>query len=136
MLWTWLVTPRASVGAEIDDEVKAADAQLVVLFERCLQDLLAVDLHAVKAVQVDDLPAAVGEEQPAVPPADVGQRQADVGLGVPAEDHVGPIDLDLSPGLLQDQAHGREGGWQVGLGVQAQMAGRSGEAVASEWEIG
>src|SRR5262249_25783616 len=84
-------------GPDLDGEREPADPQGVAVAQRRLQHRLAVDLNAVEAVQVLDVPGALLERQLAMAAADVRQRQAQAGLGVPADDDVRFVHLQHHP---------------------------------------
>src|SRR5262245_57765800 len=65
---------------------EAAHADQVAVLQDGVADALAVDERSIQAVQVEYLPQPVEESEAAVPAADIGERQADVGLAMPAED--------------------------------------------------
>jgi hypothetical protein len=60
--------------------------------------------------------------------ADVGQGQADVGLAVPADEHVRAIDLDDGAGRLEHEPQRREVGGQLVGRADAQVRALGGEA--------
>ena len=70
-------------------ELDAANADVVAGLQDCPADAVAVDVDAVEAVEVDDLPAGVGIHEAAMSTADVRQRHAQVGSTVPAEQQSG-----------------------------------------------
>ena len=58
---------------QLDKEAESADAKLVVVCQGSLEHLFAIEFDAVEAVEVDDLPAVLDENETAMPAADVGQ---------------------------------------------------------------
>src|SRR5262245_12002468 len=71
------------LGAQIHLEGKTANPDPVAVVQVGLLHPFAVHGNPVQAVQVDYLPGPVRVETSAMPAADVGQRQAQVGVGVP-----------------------------------------------------
>lgn len=75
------------LGREVLDPVdQRADGDLVAVAEAGLLDDVAVDPQAVLAAQVADRQAAVGDREAAVAARDPGQVQADIALGVAADE--------------------------------------------------
>jgi hypothetical protein len=88
---------------QIHRKDEAANANQVTLAQSGLTDLLGVEKDTVKAVQIDYLPHALAEEKATVPAAYIRQRQAYVGLAVPADQNVGLRQFDGRAAGLEDE---------------------------------
>ena len=95
---------RPGAETKLHCKFESAYAQRIAGLQRCVSYQLVVDVEPVQAFQIKHLPSPVSPNKPAVPPADVGQGQAQVGLAVPAEDHVGFVQFHELAARLQDEA--------------------------------
>src|SRR5439155_13961230 len=79
--------------ADLHFEVIGADVKHVFVLQDGVSDAQAIDPDAVQAIEVEDLPLALGKNKAAMATANFGGAEANVRLPMPANYHVRAVQL-------------------------------------------
>src|SRR5262245_35858603 len=91
-----LLRRRRRTG-QVDVEFQPAEAHVIPGMKCNSLDAGAVDVYGVQAAQIDDVPAPVAKDEPAMPAAYVRQRHPQIALGMAAEDDVRALNVNHLP---------------------------------------